>query len=182
MEKKIKIILIILVFLTSCKTTKQVEKLNASIVEKVQTEQKTESKATETEKLQSKTDEKVIETDSTVIEETELHFSAPDSTGKQHVETAITRKTTSGKKREGNKNTETDQSKGKTNNQVDTKSKNKQSDSNLESELKTTKKSIPIWPFVTAGVIAVAVFLFWRFGGFGWLKVVIGRLFGHRSI
>lgn len=182
MEKTVEFLLIILVVLAGCKTTKQVEKLDASFVEKVQTTQKTESKTTETEKLEQKSAENVTEKDSTLVEETEVYFAAPDSSGKQTIVKIVERTISSGKLREEIKNTETDQSKNKTNNQVSNSSENKQSDSKLESEIKTTKKNLPMWLLLTLGLLVVADAVFWRLGGYGWLKRVTGRLFRHRSI
>jgi hypothetical protein len=158
--KRIILAFVGVLILFSCKTTKQVEKLDATFNEKVQTEQKTESASTENTKTKSKTGEKLTETNNTVIKETETRFSDPDSAGNQYVESVVNREITSGEVREENKNTETEQSFDKTNNQIDTKSDNKQSDLQLQTKAKTKEKKN--WPLkqIVFGVIILAVLAF----------------------
>lgn len=95
MKKIIFILLISLLF--SCRSTREITKTETV----VKTETETETIAATEVKTETATTASVAvtvtETGNTITEETIVELSKPDSTGRQHAEKVITRKTTSGK-------------------------------------------------------------------------------------
>ncbi len=153
-EKLLKYLLLsTAVILFSCRNTREIVKTESSA--------KTESEIVLNEKEEVKTStktesaiaENVLEVDSTVIEETIITYSKPDSTGQQYAETVTIKKIQNGK----SKLAETVES-SKTNQMIDNKNAKSEKEtsgqsSNTETKSKeTAKPSIP-WKFIGIGFV-----------------------------
>lgn len=163
---KYAIILIMAVFVLSCRNTKDIVKSNTE----VKTETKSDNTASKVEKTTTNTlsnvSENTTEDEYVVTEETITELSKPDSTGNQHPEKITKRTTTSGKNKETKvaENTEINQA---TNNEItETEKKSENSTLSNETDIKTVKKS-QSWKITALIILALSIvgFIIYKWKG-----------------
>ena len=170
------ITILIFLLLFSCKNTRQITKSETE----VKTSTELQSTKTEDAKSDIKTgktiDESIVENDSTVIEETIVKLSIPDSTGQQHTESITTRVITSGKNKKTKTKTKEEVVKVTENKIVETETKKEDQVVNNEVYTKTVKKQ-QSWKTISLIILAlIAVgFIVYKFKGEA-IKNVFKRL------
>jgi predicted RND superfamily exporter protein len=155
--------LICLVWFSSCRTTKETINSKTDInTETALIQSKTEELKTASVKV-SDIVENVTEIDSSVIEQTTIQLSKPDSTGKQYVEKITTTTTTAGKTRKAEKSEISNLKQEAAKNSVENMEVTEKQVINSETQVKT-KKKFPLWKVIPLiALLAGAVFLFWKF-------------------
>jgi hypothetical protein len=155
--------LLICLLCFSCRNTKEIIKNNTE--EKTSLEQVTTriQDATADTKTVKAIEESISETDSTVIEETVVELSKPDSTGQQHPEKITTRVILTGRNKQTKTGTKEEIDNITENKVVETETKNEQQVIDSVIETKTTKK-FPLWKIIPLVVlVAGAAFLLFKF-------------------
>lgn len=138
----------------SCKNTKQIVKSETEIKTSVEQQAtKTEDAKTDI-KIGKTIDESIVENDSTVIEETILKLSKPDSTGQQYPESITTRVITSGKNKNTKTETKEDAVKVSENKIVETENIKEDQVIVNETDTKTVKKQ-QSWKIIALIVLAL---------------------------
>lgn len=97
--KKTGIIILSVVIVSACKTTRETVKTQTEEQSSQRITQVVKSVGEETEVKTNITKQRTFETDSTVIIEKEITYSKPDTSGLQYAEKVVERKITTGKKK-----------------------------------------------------------------------------------
>lgn len=185
MATKIKLLLLILIALVGCKTTKEITETRSRVSETILNDLKVSIDSTSTVKASASILETVLENDSFVVVETVVELSAPDSSGKQHPEKITTRKAVSGRQTQKQTTVERDTiSTAEVNKTITDKSRD-QTDADADTKVKSKKDSRAIGLAIALSVGLLAGLLIiayverdslrkWFSDVIGWAKKTIG--------
>jgi cobalamin biosynthesis Mg chelatase CobN len=178
------LLVLLMVLMVGCKTTKEMTETKSQVSETVKTEIKTSVDSASTVKASASILETVLQKDSLVVEETVVELSAPDSTGKQYPERITTRKAVAGKQTQKQVVAASDSARSVTVNKTTTDNSLAQTDTDTKQKVKKKKDSraiglaIALGVGLLAGLFIVGYFerdsLFkWLSGAIGWIRKFI---------
>jgi predicted histidine transporter YuiF (NhaC family) len=164
------IVLLAMVFFSSCRTTRETVQTATSIQTETQvTATKTEEVKTASQ-IVSATVEKVTDIDSSVVEQTIIEYSKPDSTGKQYVEKVTTTTTNAGKSRKAEKVESSNLNQDTEINTDETEIVKQEQTINAESKTKTIKKFAVRKLIPLIALLALVVFIVFKVIGISRIK------------
>lgn len=156
--KKTGIIILSVVIVTACKTTRETGKTHIEEQSSQKITQVVKSGGEETEVKTTITKQRTFETDSTVIIEKEITYSKPDTSGLQYAEKVVERKITTGKKKvTGQQIADKQTSRGTTQTEIATAAVTENKTATTQVVKTKEKKSWPWKLAVLGGVIACVV-------------------------
>lgn len=167
--KKLLIALMLLIVVAACNSTKKLVKNNYHENTAVTVETTQNSQTQSDSKIITSLEQKIVENDSVVVNETIVELSKPDSTGVQHAERITTRIITSGKNKQLETVSNTQQQAQVTTSETNNATAVQNQTVTSQTDVKTVVKK-PVWikAALLLAFIAIGIFLVLKFGHLIW--------------